>query len=221
MGSAGLIGIVVGLLAGVLILAGILFRDRRLMNRLLEESAAVRHETEEAKGQLDLAHKKLEGMSRTDPVTGLSNRRDMLERLEEEKIRFERNRRPFALLMADLDRFKIINDAHGHDGGDYLLKGCAAMLKASLRKQDRVSRWGADEFLLLLPGTDAVGGRTIVEMIRKRVAETSFTYGGRVLKSGLSMGLSVYRGGLSIDDMIREAGDALDADKKKGRHART
>jgi diguanylate cyclase (GGDEF)-like protein len=219
-GTAVLIGIIVGLSGVVLVLAGAHLRDRRRLNKLLGEAAAARREAEEAKGHLALVQKKLEGQSRTDVVTGLPNRRDMLERIEEERIRFERNRKPFALVMADLDRFKIINDAHGHDSGDYLLKGCASMLRASLRKQDRVCRWGTDEFLLLLPGTDYAGGRTILEMIRKRIAETSFAYKGKSLKTGLSLGLCIYRGGQSVDDAIREAGDALEADKKKGRHPR-
>lgn len=220
-GTAILIGSVIGLIVLALILAGIIRRGLRLRAALLEEAASARREVEELQGKIVEAAKKLEDLSRIDLLTGLPNRREMLEKLEEEKVRFERNRRPFALVMADLDRFKIINDTHGHDSGDYLLKGCASLLRASLRKQDRVSRWGADEFLLLLPGTDIGGGRTIVEMIRKRVGETSFSYGGKALKTGLSMGLSVYRGGLSIDDTIREAGDALEADKKKGRHPKT
>lgn len=219
-GSIILIAAVVGLIALALILAGVVLNGQRLRAKLVEEAASARREAEEAKGQALLAHKKLEGLSRSDPLTGLPNRRDILERIEEEKVRFERNRRPFSLIMADLDRFKIINDAYGHDRGDYLLKGCASLLRASLRKQDRVSRWGDDEFLLLLPGTDAAGGRTIIEMIRKRVAETAFSYGGKALKTGLSMGLSVYRGGQSIDDAIREAGDALVADQKRARHAK-
>jgi diguanylate cyclase (GGDEF)-like protein len=216
-----LVAIVLGLAGVLLFLAAALLRARGLLSALRGEAAAARREAEEAKGNLALAQKKLESLSRTDPLTGLPNRRDMLERVEEERVRFERNRRPFALVLADLDRLRIIRDAHGHDSGDYLLKSCAAMLRASLRKQDRVCRWGADEFLLLLPGTDAVGGRTIVEMIRKRISETSFSYGGKSLKSGLSLGLSVYRGGLSTDDAIREAGNALEADKKKGRQPRS
>lgn len=219
-GTAVLIGIVVGLTAVVLILAAVLQRDRRLMKKLVDEAASARREADEARGHLALAQRKLEGLVRTDPLTGLPNRRDILERIEEEKVRFERSRRPFALIMADLDRFKIINDAYGHDSGDYLLKACASMLRASLRKQDRVSRWGDDEFLLLLPGADAAGGRTIVEMIRKRIAETSFAFGGKSLKTGLSMGLCVYRGGQSVDDAIREAHEALEADKKRARHAK-
>lgn len=179
------------------------------------EIEAARRESRERQVKLSEAYKMMEELARTDAMTGLPNRRDMMESLEEEKVRFERNRRPFTVVIVDLDRFKVINDTYGQGSGDYLLKSCASLLRASLRRQDRVGRWGGDEFLLLLPGTDQTGGRTIIETIRKRVAETTFSYGGRVIKAGLSLGLSVYRGDMSLDDCLRQAFEALAADRKK------
>jgi diguanylate cyclase (GGDEF)-like protein len=205
--------ILIVVLIGLLVWA-VLDRSR-LKAELDRKLEAADRELQEQRGRLIEAQKRMEELARTDDLTGLPNRHDMLERLDEERIRFERNRRPFAVVMADLDRFKVINDAYGQESGDYLLKACASLLRLSLRKQDRVGRWGGDDFLLILPGTDETGGRKIVETIRKRVAETPFGYGGRSFKTGLSFGMCVFRGGLTVDGCIREASEALAADRKK------
>jgi diguanylate cyclase (GGDEF)-like protein len=205
--------IVIAVLASLLIWA--VSGRAKLKADAEREIEAAQREIRERQTKLSEAYKMMEDMARTDAMTGLPNRRDMMESLEEEKVRFERNRRPFTVVLVDLDRFKVINDTYGQGSGDYLLKSCASLLRASLRRQDRVGRWGGDEFLLLLPGTDQAGGRTIVETIRKRVAETTFSYGGRVIKAGLSLGMFVYRGEMSLDDCIRQAFEALAADRKK------
>jgi len=205
--------IVIAVLAAFLVWA-VAGRAKLKANAQREIEAAHR-DIRERQTKLSEAYKMMEDMARTDAMTGLPNRRDMMESLEEEKVRFERNRRPFTVVLVDLDRFKVINDTYGQGSGDYLLKSCASLLRASLRRQDRVGRWGGDEFLLLLPGTDQAGARTIIETIRKRVAETTFSYGGRVIKAGLSLGMTVYRGEMSLDDCIRQAFEALAADRKK------
>ncbi|MCJ7587462.1 MAG: GGDEF domain-containing protein [Candidatus Aminicenantes bacterium] len=205
--------IVIAVLAALLVWA-VAGRAKLKANAQREIEAAHR-DIRERQTKLSEAYKTMEDMARTDAMTDLPNRRDMMENLEEEKVRFERNRRPFTVVLVDLDRFKVINDIYGQGSGDYLLKSCASLLRASLRRQDRVGRWSGDEFLLLLPGTDQAGGRTIIETIRKRVAETTFSYGGRVIKAGLSLGMIVYRGEMSLDDFIRQAFEALAADRKK------
>lgn len=205
----------VAISALVLVLAAALFGGYRIKIRANRKLESANLKIREKQDRLTEAYKKVEELARTDALTGLPNRRAMLETLEEEKVRFERNRRPFALVMTDLDRFKTINDTCGHDAGDYLLKACSGLIRSSLRKQDRVARWGGDEFLLLLPGTNRAGGRQIVEAVRKRIAETTFAYEGRPLKTGLSLGLAVYAGGLTIDDCIRRADEALYEDKSR------
>src|SRR5690606_24131559 len=87
--------------------------------------------------------------ARTDPLTGLPNRRHLIERMQYEQNGVERGRPPFSLLMADLDDFKTINDRHGHDAGDAVLCEVAQRLRDAVRKQDSVARWGGEEFLLL------------------------------------------------------------------------
>jgi diguanylate cyclase (GGDEF)-like protein len=101
--------------------------------------------------------------SRTDPLTKLSNRRDMLEKIEFERIRFERSKRPFVFILCDIDKFKNFNDEYGHKTGDFVLVSIAKLMLETMRKQDQVCRWGGEEFLLLLPETEFEGGGILAE----------------------------------------------------------
>ena len=95
--------------------------------------------------------RKLTVAARTDHLTGLPNRRHLIELMESEVSRVARGGRPFCLLMADLDDFKLINDRHGHDAGDAVLRETARRLRNAVRRQDSIARWGGEEFLFLLP----------------------------------------------------------------------
>ena len=92
--------------------------------------------------KLEKANKQLEVISRKDPLTSISNRRDITEKINYEAIRYERNKKAFSLVMGDIDHFKLVNDEHGHDCGDYVLKKIADTIVSSIRKQDIVGRWG-------------------------------------------------------------------------------
>jgi diguanylate cyclase (GGDEF)-like protein len=111
--------------------------------------------------------------------------------------------------MADVDGFKIINDTLGHDAGDFVLKTAAALLSGSLRAQDMVARWGGDEFLLLLPETDAEGARVICAAISEKFAGHDFSFSGRRLKVAISMGTGTFRAGGTIEECLREADQAM------------
>ena len=92
------------------------------------------------------AYKKLDQLARKDPLTGLSNRRDFLEKVNDEKIRFERDNKEFAFVLSDIDNFKSFNDKYGHDCGDFVLKKVSEVFSNIIRKQDSVGRWGGEEF---------------------------------------------------------------------------
>src|SRR5678815_2927811 len=113
-----------------------------------------------------LAERRMESMAHTDPLTGLLNRRSMEQRLREAAQGFQRTGRPFCVVMADVDHFKRINDDHGHEAGDRVLRAVAALLGADLRSHDAVARWGGEEFLLLLPDTDLGTAGDVADRLR-------------------------------------------------------
>ena len=105
--------------------------------------------------------------SRTDYLTGLYNRRYIMERLEFELIKYKRNKKIFSIIIGDIDFFKNINDNFGHDCGDRILKIISKNINELLREQDSVCRWGGEEFLILLPETEIEGARILADRIRK------------------------------------------------------
>ena len=116
----------------------------------------------------------LDRLASTDPLTGIYNRRFFLQRMEEEMSRASRNLSPISLIYLDIDFFKVINDTHGHQAGDAVLKQIARIMVRMLRKSDILGRIGGEEFMILLPDTDGMAGRVIAERLRKRVENTPF-----------------------------------------------
>jgi diguanylate cyclase (GGDEF)-like protein len=116
-----------------------------------------------------------EQQSLTDALTGLYNRRSMEQFLSREVALAERHARPLAIFMVDLDRFKPINDAHGHAAGDYLLKSFADCVRMTLRKTDLAFRYGGDEFLIALPQTTLPHAQQVVQKLRQAFASVDFS----------------------------------------------
>ncbi|MBF8291364.1 MAG: hypothetical protein HW392_191, partial [Steroidobacteraceae bacterium] len=124
----------------------------------------------------------LERQSVTDHLTGLSNRRRMMESLENEVLRSRRLEHNFAVLIADVDHFKQYNDTHGHPAGDEVLKQVAAVLREAIRDVDFVARYGGEEFFILLPEIKASGAVILAERIRQLLAQQT-SAGGPVTAS--------------------------------------
>lgn len=203
--------------ASAVILAGIAFSRYRTKVRAHRSLESAHREISSQKARLDLVNRRLEVLAREDELTGLPNRRALIERLEQERIRFERSGRPFGLIMADLVGFKNLNDTYGHECGDRVLKACGRFIRAALRKQDAVGRWGGDEFLILLPETDQAGCRTVARKLEDGLAAEPIACGGRDVTAGLSTGASVYRAGLELADCVREADELMYSLRRRGR----
>jgi diguanylate cyclase (GGDEF)-like protein len=157
----------------------------------------------------------LERQARTDRLTGLANRLAFEEQFNREAKRASRNERPFALLLADLDRFKEINDRWGHVAGDAALAELGRLLPAELRSMDVAARVGGDEFAVLLPETDPESAREIGHRIASAVRERARLNG---LPVSLSFGVSAFgRDGHSLDDLTKAADEALYEAKAKRR----
>ncbi|RLC50303.1 MAG: hypothetical protein DRZ79_04600, partial [Candidatus Cloacimonadota bacterium] len=195
----------------ILILLFVILNRYRMKKKISEK-------LEEKNKELQKAYKQLDHLARTDPLTNLSNRRDMLEKLEYEKHRSRRSKVPFVLIMADIDDFKYINDNYGHDAGDYVLVKLSNLMRNIIRKQDIIARWGGEEFLLFLPETDIFGGKILAEKIRKHIGNTKFEFKGKKIPVSVTFGVSEYNNKLSLDECITKADKALYEGKRKGKN---
>jgi diguanylate cyclase (GGDEF)-like protein len=155
------------------------------------------------------AEERARNLSVSDPLTGLANYRQMVEALETEIKRFGRNERPFVLLLLDLDGLKKINDAHGHLAGSRALCRLADMLRLYSREMDTAARYGGDEFVLILPETDADAARLVAQRITKKLSED-----GEEPKLSVSIGMAVYpTDGETIHEILGAADRDLYRDK--------
>jgi len=166
----------------------------------------------------DLA-KGLRVQARTDALTGVLNRRGVDETISS-LLRGAERIDPLTVVVADLDHFKAINDRLGHAAGDDVLTRFAQHLKASMRSQDVVARIGGEEFVLLLPRTDAVDAMKLVERLRLTVPE-SFALDDHLERVSASFGVTQVREGESFDEALRRADDALYCSKSEGRDRAT
>ncbi len=158
----------------------------------------------------------LDRASHTDVLTGLSNRREIYERLEMERSRARRHGTGFSIMILDLDNFKSINDAYGHQAGDQLLVLAAKTLRSNLRIEDGCARWGGEEFLLILPELTKEKTHTVAEKLQMLLADAGITVGDTDIHCTGSFGIAAFRQNESIDDCIRRADAALYKAKHDG-----
>jgi two-component system cell cycle response regulator len=150
---------------------------------------------------------RLEAMLFEDALTGLANRRFVLTQLAGQVSGARRHERPLSVAIVDVDHFKSINDTRGHAEGDRVLVAVATALRTHLRAEDQLGRLGGEEFLALLPDTDAEAAQTATEKLRASVAETGVT---------VSVGWASWEGE-SAEELVRRADEALYAAKASGR----
>jgi len=162
--------------------------------------------------------KQLESMASTDELTGLWNRRYFFEIGHSECKRTRRYKAKFAMLMIDIDHFKNINDSYGHAAGDAVLKTVAQTFRKGLRDVDIAARIGGEEFAILMPNTDIEGAKIVAERLRRSVESSSVEYEEKVLKITISIGISDCSNVNSIDEMLKNADDALYVAKNAGRN---
>ncbi len=161
---------------------------------------------------------KLAESARTDQLTGLYNRRAFLERFEYEAARSLREKHPLSLIMLDIDFFKNINDQHGHACGDAALQHLSILMRAAVRRQDTVARWGGEEFIILLPQTGRDGAATLAEKLRAAQEASICSHGPVEMRFTISLG--VYQCDLEtdIDANIAQVDARLYRAKRLGRN---
>jgi diguanylate cyclase (GGDEF)-like protein len=154
-----------------------------------------------------------------DGLTGLLNRNSILEKLDDELSRAARAGTPVSVLMADLDRFKSINDTHGHLAGDAVLREAAHRLKSAARRYDSVGRYGGEEFLIVLPGCDASDAAVQAERMRDAIGATPFLTPSAPVPVTVTVSLGVARSSHgAAETLVREADESLYEAKGEGRN---
>ncbi len=187
------------------------------MERLKRAVYIMASELEELINQLQEDKEKLEEIAYKDPLTGLFNRRFFLEHAKNIFEQAKRYGTPFSVILMDIDNFKKINDTYGHDIGDIVIQELAEIIKGASRSSDIPARWGGEEFILLLPNTDANGARLVAERIRDRFKKVSVKVGNERVNTTVSVGVSQFSGQERLEDIIKEADEALYKAKRSGK----
>lgn len=204
-----------------------LYRDLEVYNNELEFEVKKRTKEIEKVNinlvvkneKLVKTQKQLSVMAMTDPLTGAYNRRCMQSKLEKGKSDFEYNESEFTLMLIDIDDFKKVNDNYGHDCGDFVLVELTNLIKQSIREQDELSRWGGEEFLLMLSNTKLNSGFLVAEKVRKNISSHFFNYKDIEIRVTITIGLSSYRdSAMSLDEVVKKCDNGLYLGKDKGKN---
>jgi diguanylate cyclase (GGDEF)-like protein len=165
-------------------------------------------------------HEEIYRLTIMDALTEIYNKRYLFEFLERELARSARYSRPLALVLFDIDHFKEVNDKLGHLGGDFTLRELAARVRERIRREELFSRYGGDEFAVVLPETTLEGAITIAERIRTLVADTPFQYEDHTFSVTVSLGVATTSGeeGLNPAELLRRADERLYQAKHDGRN---
>jgi diguanylate cyclase (GGDEF)-like protein len=172
----------------------------------------------ELQGELYRMQEMFRVQSRTDPLTSCLNRRAIIERFEAELHRAQRDGRPLAVGVLDIDHFKHVNDAHGHAAGDAVLRELTRRLTAVTRANDAFGRTGGEEFVVLWPGATPAEARVAAERIRFRVSQEPFATPAGPLVVTVSLGVATSAGEEPVDTALARADAALYAAKAGGRN---
>ncbi|HET9959561.1 MAG TPA: diguanylate cyclase [Polyangiaceae bacterium] len=178
-------------------------------------------EKEDLTRRLAEANDRLERLAHTDALTGLANKRALEQALARDLARADRDRTSVCVIVADVDHFKKVNDRYGHPTGDVVLKGVAKALSANLRSGDLATRFGGEEFVLILPGSNTFGGQLAAERIRKSIEARRFDTADGPLQVTMSFGVASVCGpgcGGGAADLIAAADSALYQAKQQGRN---
>ena len=162
--------------------------------------------------------RELDSLSRIDPLTKLSNRRDIIDKLEYEQAKFGRYGRNFSIILGDIDGFKKINEQFGNAAGDYVLKEMVGILKSSARSVDNVGRWGGNEFLIILAETNLAGSARLVEKLINAIETHRFQFDESVLEVAMTFGVACHASkDENIEELLKTADKHLSKAREQGR----
>ena len=209
-----------GATALIAIVVGFAVRSRGRLDAARDALHASEAHARKKSLELEVTLEKIAHMARHDALTSLANRTLLDERVEQALARMRRQHAGFALFYLDLDRFKAVNDIHGHPAGDTLLRNVADRLSACVRETDTIARLGGDEFAILLDATDR---QDDVEALARRILEAAgapYHFGGHHAVIGISIGIAMAPSdGVNSEDLFKAADAALYRAKSKGGNA--
>jgi len=200
-----------------LVAEGISTLQARIASHVRELDARVAERTEQLQTALDT----LKTLAITDPLTGCNNRLAFTQKYPEAITHAERYARPLSLVFCDVDRFKAINDNHGHPVGDKVLTAMGQCLRDALRaSSDWVARYGGEEFVLVLPETPLAQAQDVAERLRQQIEQTLRVElsNGQLLRVTASLGVAEYRSGERGEDLLSRADEQLYVAKQAGRN---
>ena len=170
------------------------------------------------KVELEKHTTQLESVAKTDTLTKVPNKKDLIEHMEMEQRRFARNNKSFVIMITDLDDFKRINDQYGNEAGDFVLRFLTNMIRRSIRRHDIIGRWSGQKFLLILPETGMQGGQIISEKIRKKVSTNPISYQDKNIYVTMTIGLTIYTKPTPWEKCLEKAEEALQKGKDRGKN---
>lgn len=193
-------------------------KSKKLLEKVNQDLIKEIEQRKKAEARLKETLKDLENLAKIDPLTKLENRRQAMDLLTREASRYHRNSKPYCLVMADIDHFKIFNDTYGHECGDFVLTQVGKIMAAEVRIHDHVTRWGGEEFLMILPETDKKDGMDVAEKLRTKITSGKFSYRGKDMKLSLTFGVADSLDGKNPEEILRKADEALYRGKNAGRN---
>lgn len=202
--------------------------DQSIADLVAKVIGEIVHSNQGLQAKLDMAEGRLQeqaveieahiSRSLTDPLTGLPNRREFNERLEERMAAWHRRSEAFSLLLIDVDHFKKLNDQYGHLAGDQVLAAIGGALKGAIRREDAVARYGGEEFAILLPSTRLEPAAQVAQKVREAVERTFVTHNVYQISATVSIGIAMIQPNETVEMLIQRADGALYAAKAAGRN---
>ncbi len=203
-------------------------RDESIANLVMNVIGNIVHANQSLQSKLDTAESRLEeqaveieahiSRSLTDALTGLPNRREFNERLEERMSAWNRRREPFSLLLLDVDHFKKLNDVYGHLLGDQVLAALGEALRGAIRREDAIARYGGEEFAILLPNTLLEQASLVAQKVREAAIHATVRHNQTAIAITVSGGLATIQPNEAVERLIQRADAALYAAKAAGRN---
>jgi len=190
-------------------------QEKQRIEMVQDQNKQLELLVQERTSELEIANKELQKLATTDALTQIANRSYLDEVLKQSVVANERYNRPFSIVMIDIDFFKKINDTYGHLVGDTVLKKLSSLIKSRIRSVDTLGRWGGEEFMIIYQEIDCEGAYTLAENIRKVVEGHLFDDMENIT---ISMGVAQYQSGNSLEELLKQADNALYYSKEHGRN---